>query len=284
MRPSWIVAVPLLVAVGLGCTAAEGPRLRPGANVDGDDTGDVPVGDCAPDSPWPLTSADDVGVVDHLASGGYRWLDALGIDVLAYADWAVVNGDGCVLVTVAGDTTTVSDVCATTDGVELWGTASFVLSSADDGSVDESSTYAGFHFNDLGAQGSMNGDVDGSLTYVADAFGDAVTTLDATATVNDAADLDGEYTWRGVRNVTSAGWTEEDYVDVARQPYSAAIGDACLSSRGAPVDACDEPDSVDAITGSAVASITWDGSTACDQCGDVTLGGRDVGSYCQPAR
>lgn len=70
-------------------------------------------------------------------------------------------------------------------------------------------------------------------------------------------------------------------VDILSQPSGPATGDLCVDDQVRASDSCElEDDGVETLWGTRRATLTWDGSTACDGCAAVAIGGVALGVYC----
>lgn len=260
-----------------GCDAGEkGGRVR--YDDVADDSGG---GTCAPVDPFPIADTDAAGIADAIGLN-LAWLRLFDGNVLAYAEWKLGDDDPCVSVSDDGVTTTLTGACKSTDGVDLWGTASFVRAVDEaDGTESMTSTYSGFHFDDLDASGTDDVDIDGAWATSTAADGTWGAAADLTATRNEAGNFTGTTTWSLSETGDDAGYTASGYVDIARQAFSDATGDLCVTSVSTTEPACaTEPNGVDTLTGAAGASLTWSGATSCDGCADVELDDGTTGVWC----
>ncbi len=265
----------LLLAQLLACNRGKGSTLGDSAPADSaaDTAPGIPT--CALAHPWAMDSAAHVGEAAALASPNVARFTLLDGNVVSGARTADQEGDACPTWTESADRTavTVAGDCDTGWGSTYGGTATFT-----DVDGTYSSVYDHFHFLDgLNAYGY---DVDGG--WVDDGAGDFSFALTAT--------LLGDWGVTGLADATvtwstafhGSADTVEGYADILAQPTDTAVGDLCVLSAGYSYDpACPtELDEVVTLQGDTVATLTWDGSTACDGCAEVTIGRVDAGSYC----
>ncbi len=262
--------VPLLALV-FGCVGKHDGD-SPAADSTGDTAIDTPP--CDLSHPWVMDTVEDVGVAAGLAYPDVARLTLLDVEAMTDARTASDMAEPCPTYTESDDGTTVT----ITGDCTLWdlvygGTATF---TEVDGSY--SSVYDRFHFED--GVSTRGYDVDGNWHDHVGQF-----TFDLTVS------WFGDWEPRSNATVTYATtrtWDDphdrvDGYADIVSQPSSAATGDLCVAADWQNVDSCDsEDDAVFTFQGSAPATLTWNGSTSCDGCADVTIDGVAAGSYCPP--
>lgn len=151
------------------------------------------------------------------------------------------------------------------------GTATF---TEVDGSY--SSVYDHFYFDD--GLNSYGYDVDGTWLQDVGQF-----TFDLTATLRGdwGPASEATVTYATARTSDDPDDRVEGYADIISQPNSGATGDLCVSDAYEYVDSCDsEGDELVSLWGTTPATVTWNGSTNCDGCADVTIDGVAAGAYC----
>lgn len=93
---------------------------------------------------------------------------------------------------------------------------------------------------------------------------------------------EGTFRWHSTMPHTASTWSLSGYADVLDQPFSDATGDMCIVAQGSTASDCQtEEDEADTITGDAIGTLSWDGSTSCDACAAATVEGAEVGPYCR---
>ncbi|MFN7146806.1 MAG: hypothetical protein ACK4YP_23735 [Myxococcota bacterium] len=91
----------------------------------------------------------------------------------------------------------------------------------------------------------------------------------------------GEYVADWIRDERPATRTIDGYFAVHDDAAGGPAGDVCVTVALAGLDACpEEGDGVVTLVGSVQAVLTFDGATACDGCGRLTLDGVDAGAVC----
>lgn len=262
----------LLVA----CTSgSRGPEDSSASSSGPVDTG-TPTA-CGQTHPWVIEDAEDVGIAEW--AGTSPWPQVVLYDGYVY-ELALLSGepDPCIQVTVEGDVITVTGLCTTAGGVEISGTVVFTGSS-DAG--EASSTYEDLHFWNPGRGAGY--DIDGGWTWSLDEAEVAHYATDLTATLLTSAGVWQEGTWRSTSALSSNGaMSEVGYVDITAQETSGATGDYCYTRETTVSDGCSaEHQGVATVTGTATGTLTWDGESDCDDCGDVAIDGRPIGQYCE---
>ncbi len=252
-------------------------------SIDSSDSSGDSTGDTAHDSsvdtppcdllhPWAMDTVEDVGLAAALVYPNIAILTLLNQNAVTGAKNAVNYGDACPTVTESDDgtTVTVTGDCTTSWDQVYGGTATFTNTDS-----DYTSVYDHFHFED--DPGSWGYEVDGTWSF---------SWVDRTFEVDLTLTMLGEWI-PGLPEVTATYQTTgsdrliEGYADIVSQPTNAATGDVCVSDDYEYVSACDaEADEVVSLWGSTPATLTWNGSTSCDGCADVTIDGADAGTYC----
>lgn len=84
-----------------------------------------------------------------------------------------------------------------------------------------------------------------------------------------------------VTNPTAGTSTTSAYQHVYASGTGTATGDYCVTWTSASVDTCEnEADGVVEVTAAQEATLTFDGSSNCDGCGDVVIDGTSAGEFC----
>ena len=204
-------------------------------------------------------------------------------DVTSSARSAAERGETCPTFTESaeGETETeaVTGDCTTEWGFVFGGGATFTYVQRGD-VWDITVSYAEFTFDERGVQNPYAFTADG-VWALSEAPDGQIVDLDLTLTVyGDLSFTDTTAYFKTSGSYADAGWNA-GYVDILSQPSSTATGDLCLDDRREWIDACDiEPDGVETLWGTRRATLTWDGSTACDGCATVAIDGVDLGTYC----
>lgn len=242
-----------------------------------DDSAPADVPPCELAHPWEMATAEDVALAAVSSTTSVALMLFLAGDVATSAEWVVELGESCPTVTESpdGSTETVTGDCTTEWGYVFAGSATFTYLETDEG-WDFTDSYSDFTFDDREVQGRYGFTADGEWAMTGQ-----VVDLDLTLTVyGDLSFADTTATFRTSGLYEDLGWNAGS-VDILSQPSSTATGDLCLDDQWQWTDACDiEPDGVETLWGTHRATLTWDGSTACDGCGAVAIDGVDVGTYC----
>lgn len=245
------------------------------------DSADVPP--CELAHPWEMGTAEDVELAAVSSTTSVALMLFLAGDVATSAEWVVELGESCPTVTESTEGSTeietVTGDCTTEWGYVFAGSATFTSVETDYG-WDFTDSYSDFTFDDRGVQGRYAFTADGEWA-LSDAPDGPNADLDLTLTVyGDLSFTDTTATFNTSGLYEDLGWNAGS-VDILSQPSSTATGDLCLDDQWQWTDACDiEPDGVETLWGTRRATLTWDGSTACDGCAKVAIDGVDLGTYC----
>ncbi len=267
--------VALLVFL-VGCVGKHGGDSS-AADSAGDSANGTPPCDLL--HPWVMGTVEDVVLGGSLARPDVAILTLLDADAWWAKGAVEADGDSCPTFTESDDgtTRTITGDCTTTYGYIFGGTAVFTSSG-----TEETAAYDHFHFDEREAQNPYGVDADGTFWSDVLSPGDFAFALDLTMTM--FGDWPGIESGSEVTYETTLGYGSDvwdGHSDIVSQPASAATGDLCFSDAYHYVDSCDlEDDDVLNLWGSSPATLTWNGSTSCDGCADVTIDGADAGSYC----
>jgi len=260
-----------MIVLSWGCGHAE-PADRHDSAAD--------VAPCDLLHPWELGSVEDVAVASAASASRVASLLLVDADAHWTARAVASNGETCPTYSESADgvTVTVSGDCTTEWGYVYAGSGTFT--DTDPGSVHDA-TYDQFAFDARALQNDHAMEADGAWAMSFDADG-GTAEFDLTLTLR--GDLDAAV-------LTAVPATTETYVegtaarvgyvDILAQPSSTATGDLCVDDQARASDSCEiEDDRVETLWGTRRATLTWDGSTACDGCAAVAVDGVALGMYC----
>jgi hypothetical protein len=242
----------------------------PNPVASGDDTGTTDTTACVLDTPWTIETSDDVGEAS-------LYIVPAITDIEGYVEQVAASAaaEGCPVASTDGDTIVYAGDCSTSTGtwsgtltVAGTGWTFDAVRITDDGTAYDFTTF----------------DADGTLTFTeteTDAGTETSADYDLSYTVEGGA-TDGTFAYTGgfACDATEACTLSEE-ADV-QATGATRTGQYCVDYSDQPAASCgSEPDATITITGSAVGVLTWDGSTACDGCAEVTIDGAEADPYCE---